>query len=195
MNKKLFIFILLILLVLIFYYMTSNNEPDTIVLNEFYNESLELNKDISPEIVVHITGSIQNPGIVTIPEGSRIIDVISSAGGVTPDADFSKINLAYIVSDAQKIYIPSVNDNFNESNYISDLPGENVLEDSSTSININTASQSELETLPGVGPSTALKIIDYRSKNGNFKKVEDIMNVPGIGESKFNNLKDYITTK
>ena len=195
MNKKLFIFILLILLVLIFYYMTSNNEPDTIVLNEFYNESLELNKDISPEIVVHITGSIQNPGIVTIPEGSRIIDVISSAGGVTPDADFSKINLAYIVSDAQKIYIPSVNDNFNESNYISDLPGENVLEDSSTSININTASQSELETLPGVGPSTALKIIDYRSKNGNFKKIEDIMNVPGIGESKFNNLKDYITTK
>jgi len=196
MNKKLSIFILLILVVLIFYYMTSKKEAETIVLNEFYQENLEITEDISSEIIVHITGSIQNPGIVTIPKGSRIIDVISSAGGATSDADFSKINLAYIVSDAQKIYIPSINDDFSETNYISSLPGKNVLEENlSTKININTASQSELETLPGVGPSTALKIINYRTKNGNFEKIEDIMNIPGIGEAKFKNLKDYIITK
>ena len=176
--------------------MTSKKEAETIVLNEFYQENLEITEDISSEIIVHITGSIQNPGIVTIPKGSRIIDVISSAGGATSDADFSKINLAYIVSDAQKIYIPSINDDFSETNYISSLPGKNVLEENlSTKININTASQSELETLPGVGPSTALKIINYRTKNGNFEKIEDIMNIPGIGEAKFKNLKDYIITK
>lgn len=157
----------------------------------------EIEETENSDIVVHILGCVQSPGIVKVPEGSRIIDVISSAGGATSDADFSKINLAYMVSDAQKIYIPSVNDNLNTVDYITDSAGENVLEqeNNSSTVNINTASQTELEALPGIGPSTALKIIDYRTSNGKFKTIEDIMDVPGIGKSKFNSLKDYILIK
>jgi len=194
MNKKFIIFISSILIILIFYYMTLKNNSNSIVINEFYEENFEVNEFTSHEIIVHITGCVQNPGIVTISEGARIIDVISSAGGATSDADFSKINLAYIVSDAQKIYIPSIHDDSIETDYITSLAGENVVEkEKSSTININAASQSELETLPGIGPSTASKIVNYRNENGNFKKVEDIMNVPGIGEAKFNSLKDYIS--
>jgi len=197
MNKKLFIIIVLILIIFLSYYIKSKKHSETIIVNEFYEETTEIKENNTSNIVVHITGSVQNPGIVTIPIGSRIIDVISSAGGATSDADFSKINLAYIVSDAQKIYIPSIHDTINETNYITSLPGENVIaqENSSNTININTASQTELETLPGVGPSTALKIINFRNENGNFQKIEDIMNVPGIGEAKFNSLKEYIRIK
>lgn len=198
MNKKIFIPIaLLIIILLTLFYISSQNNDETVILNEFYDNDLKIKEDNISNIIVHITGCVKNPGIVTIPEGSRIIDVISSAGGSTSDADFSKINLAYIVSDAQKIYIPSVNDTLNELNYISNSPGENVIEGKETlsTININTASQSELETLPGIGPSTALKIINYRDTNGKFKKIEDIMNVPGIGESKFDSLKEYISIK
>jgi len=198
MNKKFYIPIaLLIIILLTIFYTSLKNNDETIILNEFYDNNLETKEDIVPAIIVHITGCVQNPGIVSVPANSRIIDVISSAGGTTIDADLSKINLAYIVSDAQKIYIPSINDNLDESNYISNSPGENVIEGKGTSsaININTASQAELETLPGVGPSTALKIINYREKNGKFKNIEDIMNVPGIGQSKFNSLKDYICIK
>ncbi len=198
MNKKIFIIIsALALLILISYYIKSKDNSKPIVLNEFYEENSEISENATSDIIVHIIGCVQNPGIVTVPEGSRIIDVISSAGGASPDADFSKINLAYIVSDAQKIYIPSINDDLNETNYVSSLPGENIIEveNESNIININTASQTELETLPGIGPSTALKIINYRNENGNFQKIDDIMNVTGIGEAKFNSLKDYISVK
>lgn len=197
MNKKLFILILFILSILIFFYITSNNQPDNIILNELYTENSLTTENSSSEIVVHIAGSVQNPGIVTLSEGSRIIDVISSAGGATSDADLSKINLAYVVSDAQKIYIPSIYDDSTETNYITNLSGENVIEEknNSSTININSASQTDLENLPGIGPSTAIKIINYRNENGKFKKTEDLMNVPGIGQSKFNSLKDYISIK
>lgn len=198
MNKKLFIIISLsILSIFILYYLNSKHNSESIVINELYEESSKNTENSISNIVVHIEGCVKNPGIVTLPEGSRIIDVISFAGGATEDADFSKINLAYILSDAQKIYIPSKNDSLNETNYITSLPGENVVKDGnkSNTININTASLSELENLPGVGPSTALKIINYRNENGSFQKIEDLMNVSGIGESKFNNLKDYIRIK
>jgi len=198
MNKKLFIItIILILILLIYYYTKSNDNSEAILINEIYEETTEIIENTNSDIVVHILGCVQNPGIVNVPEGSRIIDVISSAGGATSDADFSRINLAYIVSDAQKIYIPSIYEISNETNYITNSAGENVIdsENNSNTININKASQTELETLPGIGPSTATKIINYRNKNGNFKKIDDIKNVPGIGEAKFNSLKDYITIK
>lgn len=107
----------------------------------------------------------------------------------------SKINLAYELSDGQKIYVPSVLDE-DEIPYIQNDAGTNVvipdISSNSSLVNINTATQSELESLPGIGASTASKIINYRKENGKFKQIEDIMNVNGIGESKFNNIKNYI---
>ena len=98
--------------------------------------------------------------------------------------------------DGQKIYIPSIYDENNVS-YIFNDAGESIIVSDGSSrnpiININSATQSDLEKLPGIGSSTAEKIIDYRTKNGKFKKIEDLMNISGIGESKFNNIKDYIS--
>ena len=108
----------------------------------------------------------------------------------------SRINLAYAIQDGQKIYVPSIND---EETFqtITQEAGEDILEDNSDSnnkqkVNINKANQTELETLNGIGPSTALKIVNYRKQNGNFEKIEDIINVPGIGENKYENIKDDI---
>lgn len=110
-------------------------------------------------------------------------------------ADISRINLAYQLKDGQKIYIPSIHD-AEELPTIQNDAGNNILipDISTTSnlININTASQLELESLSGIGTSTATKIIEYRNKNGDFQQIEDIMKVNGIGEAKFDLIKNYI---
>lgn len=155
-------------------------------------------------IVVHVTGAVKNPGIVKLKEDSRIEDAIDAAGGLTEDSDISDVNLAYQLEDGVKIRIPTVDDKKSQKKtYISEDSGENVIlgdeqleENSSTSlVNINKATQTELETLPGIGPSIASKIIEYRESKGKFSKIEDIKNVTGIGESKFDNIKNLIKTK
>lgn len=146
-------------------------------------------------IVIHITGEVNNPGVIKLKEESRLIDAVEKAGGLTNLADTNKINLAYILSDGLKINIPSINDEKNDD-YITEEIGENVLQEdlkNNNKVNINTATQTELEALSGIGPSTALKIIKYRNENGKFKNIEDIKNIPGIGESKFNVIKDQIS--
>lgn len=147
------------------------------------------------EIYIHITGEIKNEGVITLKKGSRIIDAIEKAGGVTENADLSKINLVYILSDGQKLVIPKQNANNNEPTITSE-GGTNIIQsevnDKSKKININTATQTELETITGVGPSLAGKIIEYRKKNGKFKSKEDVKNVTGIGESKYETIKELI---
>ena len=102
--------------------------------------------------------------------------------------------MAYPLQDGQKVYIPSINDAPAESYIQSDAGNDVIVQDKSSAslININSATQSELDSLPGIGPSTASKIIDYRNKNGSFKAIEDLMNVSGIGEAKFDNICQYI---
>ena len=151
---------------------------------------------IDDKIKVHITGEVQNEGIIETEKNARIADVIEEAGGTTEEADLSKINLAYAVKDGQKIYIPNIEENVEEP-YITDEAGDGILpeEDFNSKhekVNINTAKQTELETLSGIGPSTALKIINYRNENGDFKSIEDLKNVPGIGDSKFEAIKEDI---
>ena len=119
-------------------------------------------------------------------KGSRVKDVIELAGGLTSDSDTSNINLAKIIEDEMVININSVNDNSGNnysmnSNNLSDL------------ININTASLEQLMTLSGIGESKAKSIISYREENGNFKAVEDITKVSGIGQALYEKIKDYIT--
>lgn len=153
------------------------------------------------KIIIHMTGAVQNQGIVKLPEGSRIIDAIEQAGGITGDADTTVVNLAYMLEDGQKVYIPTINEREKELEYVTGDSGENVIQDSSwgtaakISVNINTATQTMLEQIPGVGPSTAAKIIEYRKENGKFTSIEDIKEVSGIGEAKYESMKDYITVK
>lgn len=156
------------------------------------------------KIYVYITGEVNSPGVIVLDEGSRIVDAINAAGGTTSKANISRINLVYILEDGMKVNIPNNDDmkDIEDYEYItinsgdgakSSIKEKNSEENSKNSIvNINTATQTELETLPGIGPSIALKIINYRNENGKFSTIEEIKNVNGIGESKFENIKKYI---
>ena len=166
-------------------------------------ENVENNKEETEQIIIHIAGEVKNPGIVKIKEGARIADVIEMAGGLTDKANITNINLAYVIEDGQKITIPS-KEKENQNEYISSESGQGVIEETpktnlesneNTIVNINKASKEELQTLQGIGESTAQKIIDYREQNGNFKQIEDIKNVPGIGDSKFEAIKESIKVK
>lgn len=161
--------------------------------NENNDEKIE-NK-IS-KIKVHITGEVLKQGLIELDEGSRIADAINEAGNITEFADLSKVNLAYELSDGQKVYIPSIKDETEE--YISESAGESVLEDEDVKdgkININTADIDLLQTINGVGESLASKIIDYRKQNGKFESVEDLKNVSGIGDKKLEDIKDKVIVK
>ena len=173
----------------------------------------------SEKIYVYITGEVNVPGVVILNEGSRIADAINAAGGTTAKANISKVNLVYVLEDGMKVNIPNNNDlkNNPDFEYITMGSGDGASDDYSgvsgsasgkeTStesagsgsskkyyiVNINTATQTELESLPGIGPSLALKIINYRKQNGKFSSIDEIKNVSGIGESRFEDLKSYIT--
>lgn len=147
------------------------------------------------EIVIHITGQVVNQGIVKLKEGARVIDAIEAAGGTTKDADLSKINLAYMLEDGVKIYVPSINDT-EESYAESNLSGMgNTSNNQTLRLNINTATVNDLQKLPGIGSSIASRIITYRNENGKFSSIDGLKNVSGIGESKFNNIKAYVYVK
>lgn len=192
------------------------NEVEEIIDEGFFDDNItesveSQTEDISKaknKIYVYVTGEVNNPGVVIIDEGSRIIDAINAAGGTTDNANITKVNLVYVLEDGVKVNIPSNNDLKNDSKfeYITVDSGDgsdNSVETGSkksdlgistkhTIVNINIATQTELETLPGIGPSLALNIINYRKENGKFSSIEEIKNVSGIGESKFEQLKEYI---
>lgn len=181
--------------------------------NEHYNISNDSNDDNEDdgsinndsEIIVHIIGEVNNTGVFKLKQGQRIVDAIEQAGGTTELADLSKVNLAYVLSDGQQINIPSIYEDSEDFKYITDGSGEKVITDNKSSnqstevesikVNINNATQSELETLSGIGPSLANKIIEYRKKNGGFKKLEELKEVSGIGEAKFESIKKYVTIR
>lgn len=212
-NKKTRIIIICVCSVLvgaILYYVYGREEIEN--TNEIIPyEETEENKEITEangseeeknEIIIYITGEINKEGVYKLEEGSRIADAIELAGGLTDEADTKEINLAYIIEDGMKIKIPNKTEQQEKSEYITKESGieveviENAKSNTtSNKVNINTATQEQLETLTGIGPSTANKIIEHRKKNGNFKKIEDIKNVSGIGESKYNKIKEQIIVK
>lgn len=167
------------------------------VENETNNESnIDGEDEEVEEIIVHITGEVNKPGIVILNKNSRIADAINKAGGATKEADLNQINLAYILEDGQKIYIPNKNEKIDEDEYITEGNGNNIGNNSQKEgekVNINEAMQTELEELPGIGPSLASRIIEYREQNGDFKKIEELQNVKGIGDAKYNDIKDKVT--
>ena len=159
--------------------------------------------NIEETIVVHITGEVKKEGVIYLKKGARIVDAIKQAGGETKEADLSQVNLAYELQDGQKIYIPNKNEKI--SQYIIGINGETMNDSSAstgsestsynkegTKVNINTANQSELDSLPGIGPALAQRIIDFREETGNFNSIEDIQHVKGIGDSKYEDIKDKI---
>ena len=142
--------------------------------------------DSNTDIYVHICGAVINPGVYQVPAGTRVYQALELAGGSSDDAYLSGINLADKLADGQKVYIPSEGENA-EGILSTDSGGVQ-----SVMVNINTASEAELMTLPGIGQSRAKDIINYRVKNGLFESIDDIMKVSGIKEAAFEKIKDLI---
>ena len=144
-------------------------------------------------LIVHITGAVVDPGVYSQPPGSRVMDAIQAAGGLTTDADSTLINLAKMVEDGMQIWVPRqlagdlerINPGKAEENPVAGNLG--------ALININTATQTELETLPGIGPVTAEAIIQYRQENGPFSEIQGIQAVSGIGPVTFEKIREFIT--
>jgi competence protein ComEA len=140
-------------------------------------------------IKVYITGRVKFKGLITLAEGDRVADAIELAGGALPDADLSRINLALKVKDEDMIYVPAVGEEIPSASH--GLAAGSA-DRGDGKVNINKADQALLETLNGIGPSKAQKIIKYREENGGFQTIEEIMNVSGIGEKTYEGLKDQI---
>lgn len=130
------------------------------------------------QLTVYVSGAVASPGVYILADGSRVQDAIQAAGGLVSGAEAERINLASLVTDGQHIDVPGI---VNSSHV------------NAGRVDINTASVSELEALPGIGPTMAQAIVDYRIQNGLFLSIEDILNVPGLGQATFDRIKDYLT--
>lgn len=213
-NKIILIVIVAIVAIISYYFIFDrkeewlNNQEQNLEIKEeiktndqIENNSNEQQLEKNENIIVHVSGAVNKEGIVELKNNSRIIDAIDKAGGLKDEADITNINLAYIIEDGMKIHIPSKEEKEStiivESNIDSGtVEQSNEIKSNNNKklkININTATKTDLETLPGIGESTALKIIEYRKEKGKFKLIEDIKQVNGIGENKFNKIKELIT--
>lgn len=143
------------------------------------------------KIVVDIAGEVNNPSVYILPQGSRVYEGIEAAGGLTKDADTRNTNLAALLTDGIKLYIP----NQKEAEAMEQSKGSSSGTKKPNVVNINTAGSEELQQLPGVGPATAEKILNYRNEYGRFNQKEELKNVSGIGEKTFEKIKNRITVE
>ena len=167
---------------------TETLEEDTSIINE---DSIDRNK-----IIVEIKGEVAKPDVYQLEEGSIIKDLIDMAGGVTEEADLSKINRAEELLNHELIIIGNINDETESSvvqNSSTSSSNGNNSDKGSTLININTADLEQLKGITGIGNIKAQSIIDYREANGGFKSLEELKNVDGIGDKTFEKIKDQIT--
>ena len=139
------------------------------------------------EITVHVAGAVISPGLYRLPEGSRVADALSKAGGAGADALLDDLNLAGRLADGQKVMVPR------QVLTQAQSAGQPAAPASSALVNLNTATTEQLDTLPGVGPAMAAKIVAYREKNGPFSAVDELDDVSGIGPSKLEALRDLVT--
>lgn len=190
-------------------FMTKDKDDGELIINA---DNMDYEKDIDADketqetqeveeykgdIIVHVSGQVKSPGIVELPFGKRLIDAVELLGGLTGDADGDRINLAKKLQDEEKIYIPKIGEELEvdlidlvkDSNTTNENTGDNI-----DKIDINICTKEELNSLPGIGPVLSDRIFDYRDENI-FKTIEDIKDVSGIGDKKFEGFKDLIIVK
>jgi len=200
-QEKITLILLLIVIIIgggIILYKNINSE-DNFTINRASNIS-EDNPKIQieiPSVIVHITGAVKNPGVYQLSSTDRIIDAVKIAGGETEEANLDLINLAALLKDGQKIIVPyqiynETGEEDNRNIYNNIEKGYSSSDSTSRKININIADTIILQTLPGIGPVLSERIIEYRNKNGLFGVIDDIKNVSGIAEKKYEGIKDLI---
>lgn len=143
----------------------------------------------SERVLVHVAGAVTEPGVYELVSGARVRDAVVAAGGPTADADWNALNLAAIVSDASRVYVPAVGEVVPP-----DALGASGAPTAGGPVDVNRATVEELDELPGVGPATAAAIVTERDRNGPFVDVDDLDRVPGIGPAKLEALRDLVTT-
>jgi competence protein ComEA len=140
-------------------------------------------------IYVHVLGAVASPGLFLLKDGDRAVDAVSAAGGFTATADQAQLNLARRLVDGEQIYVPNVG----EAAPVGGVGGGGTAAQPAGKVNLNTADEATLETLPRVGPAMAKRILDWRKTNGRFSSIEDLMGVTGVGDKTFEGLKDLVT--
>ena len=143
-----------------------------------------------PSVVVHVTGRVAAPGVYELPAGARLVDAVAAAGGALRNADLAALNLAAPAVDGTQVHVPRVG----EVSTVSVAGGSGVAGvDASGKVNLNSATVAELETLPGIGPALAQRIVDHRTANGPFASVDDLDDVSGIGAATLEELRPLVT--
>lgn len=195
-NKKIFkitAVVILIIIAVLFFGLKDKSKTISVQEAEAKSNSNTTSEESKELVYVDVGGEVKSPGVYKVEKNSRIFEVISKAGGLTNKADTTNLNQAEVIKDGQKIEIPAKNQG-NTPGTDSTAPAQSTETSSKTAavININSADSSQLQEIPGVGPATADKILNYRKENGSFKKKEDLKNVSGIGEKKYAKMKDKI---
>ncbi len=137
------------------------------------------------ELYVHVLGAVEKPGLYVLDLEARVVDAVAAAGGTTADADLTAVNLARVVDDGEQIVVPV-------AGATSDVPGGEAPPPGDDRVDLNTADQAALETLPRIGPALAERIISWREENGRFASVDDLLAVPGIGEKLLAGVRDGV---
>ena len=139
----------------------------------------------SGDLYVHVLGAVEKPGLYVLDLDARLVDALAAAGGTTPDADLTAVNLARVLEDGEQVLVPA-------AGATSDAPGGAAPPPGDDRIDLNAADQAALETLPRIGPALAERIIAWREENGRFTSVDDLLAVPGIGEKLLAGLRDGV---
>lgn len=186
----------LVIAAVLFFWLNSGS--DEIKIDEGNSSAIEEDGVFQQEVnstqshlYVDIGGEVMKPGVYEVSDGTRLFEVIDKAGGLTGDADIDGINRAETVQDGQKIMIGRHGENPDENR--DSYSANNVTDSGEGKVNINTADAAALQTIPGIGPSKADRIIEYRESEGKFNEIDDIKNISGIGNKTFESIKEYIT--
>ncbi|MGD6853694.1 helix-hairpin-helix domain-containing protein [Bacillus infantis] len=195
------------LLILLFYFFLQGNRGDVDPLESLQmeeeleslpglgeEEEGEKEKEAAPPVIkVDVKGSVRKPGLYEAADGERVADLIQKAGGLTEKADETRINFAQRVGDEMVIYVPEEGEEL--SGATEPAQAISAASEADGMVNINSAGSEELQDIPGIGPSKAAAIIEYRETEGPFQSLEDLMQISGIGEKTFEKLKSYIKLK
>jgi competence protein ComEA len=168
--------------------------PTAIIEEEEVIQPTQNQTKVAESFIVDVKGQVKMPGVYSSSPEERVIDVVQRAGGLTENADERKVNFAEHVQDAMVIYIPAKGEEGNIPQGLTSNPSDTG-GTKQGKINLNKADENELQNLPGIGPSKAAAIIEYRETNGPFKSVEDLKNISGIGDKTFDKLKDLISVQ